>query len=220
MHAMDARHCLYDLLVTIDGYLAGLTPLCPEVGQCRDRLAALRLSAAACRPIIPRPEPECGHLGAALALAREQGSARLVDAIERVGQHLAWTTYANPGQAIGTRFARAHAFVELVGVDMPFAAPDYALGLFLIAPSTFYRDRRHKAPELYAPLTGPSSWRFDLGPWRRYGAHQPVWNEADRVHATLVEEAPFLCIYVWTRDVSEPAVIVAAPDWAEIEQRL
>ena len=42
----------------------------------------------------------------------------------------------------------------------------------------------------------------------------------NRVHAAIVEEAPFLCIYVWIRDVSEPAVVIAAPDWAEIEQRL
>jgi hypothetical protein len=54
----------------------------------------------------------------------------------------------------------------------------------------------------------------------RRTARQPIWNETCRVHATFVEEAPFLCIYEWTRDVSEPACAVAAPDWAEIEQRL
>ncbi len=96
----------------------------------------------------------------------------------------------------------------------------FSLGLFLVAPRTFYRDRRHLAPELYAPLTGPTLWRFGHGGWSRRLAHEPIWNEPSRVHATLVEEAPFLCIYVWTSNVSEPAAVVPAPDWEEIEQRL
>jgi hypothetical protein len=217
---MDAEGCLYALLGEIDRYLAALTPVCPEVGRCRDGLAALKLSPQQCRPLASRSEPGCGSFSEALALAREQGSASLVDMIERTREHLTWTTYAYPGQTIGPRFAQAHAFAELVGCRMPFDAPDYSLGLFLMAPATFYRDHRHKAPELYAPLTGPTLWRFDHGPWLRRTAHQPIWNEAGKVHATIVEEAPFLCIYVWTRDVSEPACVVAAPDWAEIEQRL
>lgn len=217
---MDVERRFYALIEEIDRCLAALNPLCPEIGGCREGLAALKLSPADCRPPAAIPEPECGHLDDALALAHKQGSAPLVDRIERVRDRLAWTRYAYPGQDIGRRFAQAHAFTELIGLGMPFAAPDYALGLFLIAPRTFYRDHRHLAPELYAPLTGPTRWRFDHGPWLQRTALQPVWNRASQVHATLVEEAPFLCIYVWTGDANEQASLVAAPDWAEIEQRL
>jgi hypothetical protein len=216
----EAEIRLHALLTEIDGYLAGLTEACPETGDCRERLAALQLSPGRCRAPDAHPRADCGWLSEALTLARRQGSASLVDAIERAGEHLAWTTFAYPGDAVGRRFPDAHAFVELVGPGMPFDADDFALGLFLIAPRTFYRDHRHAAPELYAPLTGPTLWRFDFGPWLPRGAHQPVWNEPRRIHGTIVEELPFLCIYVWIRDVNEPSVVVAAPDWAEIEQRL
>ncbi len=215
-----ASEALFALVVGIERYLATLECVCPEVRQCRDLLAALGLSPAQCRPLAPAPDPTCGYLDEALALARGQGSSSLVERIEEARAYLSWTTYPYPGETIGRRFARAHAFMELVGCDMPFTAPDYSLGLFLVAPRTFYRDRRHRACELYAPLTGPTLWRFDHGGWSRRLAHEPVWNEPSRVHATLVEDTPFLCIYVWIGNVSEPAAVVPAPDWEEIEQRL
>jgi hypothetical protein len=217
---VDAARRLYALIEEIDACLAGLEPRCPEIGWCRDGLASLKLTPAsfALITIEPVASPEC--LGAALALARTQGSARLTDAIERARACLPWSTYQYPGHSIGPRFSRAHAFVELIGPGMPFPAPDFSLGLFLIGPRTFYRDHRHPAPELYVPLTGPTQWRFERKAWVRRDARHPIWNEAGRVHATLVEEAPFLCIYVWTRDVTAPASVVAAPDWDEIEQRL
>ena len=89
-----------------------------------------------------------------------------------------------------------------------------------MAPRTFYRDHCHPAPELYAPLTGPHQWRFDRGPWTSRPAHQPVWNEPLAVHATLSGDAPFLCVYIWTREIGAPAVLVEAPDWADIESGL
>ena len=86
---------------------------------------------------------------------------------------------------------------------------------------TLYRDHTHPAPELYAPITGPHGWRFGIAdPWKSLPANVPVWNEPDRVHATLVGEHPFLAIYAWTRDVHYPAIVVPADDWAEIEARL
>ena len=126
-----------------------------------------------------------------------------------------------PARRSGIDFRKPTRSASFIGNGTPFNARDFSLGLLLIGPRTFYRDRRHKAPELYAPLTGPTLWRFHHGPWvEPRPAYQPIWNDALRVHATLVEEPPFLCIYVWTQDVSEPAALVAAPDWAEIEQRL
>src|SRR5690606_38444835 len=99
-------------------------------------------------------------------------------------------------------------------------ASDFAFGIFLISPRTLYRDHRHPAPELYVPLTGPTRWRFGRGAWETRAAGEPVWNEPDAVHATLVGDVPFLCLYAWTRDVTLPAETVDAPDWEAIEAEL
>ena len=106
----------------------------------------------------------------------------------------------------------------LLGGEGPFAAHDFDLGLFLIAPDVLYRDHRHAAPELYAPLTGPHGWRFGTGrPLIVKPAHQPVWNPPNQPHLTKVGRVPFLCLFVWTKDVNKPADVIAANDWAMLE---
>lgn len=166
--------------------------------------------------------PICGSLKEALDLAREQGNGALADAIAQAGPHLPWVTYNSyPREQIGARFPKAHAFVSVIGRGAPFEAEDYDLGLFLIKPRTLYRDHRHLAPELYAPITGPHRWRFGIDdPWQSLDANIPVWNESQRVHATHVGQAPFLAVFAWTRDVSAPANVVPAPDWPTIEASL
>ena len=78
--------------------------------------------------------------------------------------------------------------------------------------------RAHKAPELYAPLTGPHGWRFGPGlPLDIKAAHVPVWNAPQRPHLTKVGPVPFLCIFCWTRDVNDTAVVLPADDWAVLE---
>ena len=143
----------------------------------------------------------------------------LAAAIAATAGQLEWITYDfYPRAKIGDGFATGHAYASIRGEDAPFAARDCDLGLFLIAPGTLYRDHRHAAPELYAPLTGPHGWRF--GPDRPLivkPAHQPVWNPAHQPHLTKVGRQPFLCLFVWTRDVNEIARVLPARDWAELE---
>lgn len=132
---------------------------------------------------------------------------------------LKWITYdAYPRDEIGDDFANGHAYAAIMGGDAPFQRQDFELGLFLIAPHTLYRDHHHAAPELYAPLTGPHGWRFGTGrPLILKPAHQPVWNPAHQPHLTKVGAAPFLCLWVWTRDVNEIAQVIPADDWPELE---
>ena len=143
----------------------------------------------------------------------------LAEAIAAASDHLGWITYdAYPRAEIGEGFATGHAFSSIRGADAPFLAPDTDLGLFLIAPGTLYRDHHHAAPELYAPLTGPHGWRF--GPDRPLivkPAYQPVWNPPHQPHLTKVGKLPFLCLFVWTRDVNEIPKVLPATDWAEVE---
>ena len=208
------------LIDETDRYLAGLPGADAGIADVRGGIAAVRNTPVGA--VTPSPQPICGCLSEALTRARQQGEDRLASAIEPMRPHFNWVTYdAYPRDLIGPRFPKAHAFATLIGGDGFVPARDFELGLFLIAPKTLYRDHRHPAPELYAPITGPHRWRFGVAsPWRELPAHIPVWNEPNAVHATLVGDVPFLGFFAWTRDVNLPASVVPADDWSEIESRL
>lgn len=151
--------------------------------------------------------------------ALRPGHPMLADAIAAAAAELCWVTYdAYPRAEIGEAFADGHAFASIRGGGAPFPAKDCDLGVFLIAPHVLYRDHRHAAPELYAPLTGPHGWRFGAGrPLIVRPAHDPVWNPPHQPHLTKVGAVPFLCLFVWTRDVNEVAQVIPATDWPELE---
>ena len=146
---------------------------------------------------------------------------QLVRAIAAAAPHLGWTTYdAYPRDRIGEGFAAGHAFAPIAGGGAPFAAGSFEMGLFLIAPHVLYRDHLHKAPELYAPLTGPHGWRF--APGRQLivkPAGEPVWNPPLQPHLTKVGPDPFLCLFAWTRDVDEPAAAALAGGCGQARRR-
>ena len=179
------------------------------LGRCKP---ARRLPAAAPHPVVDR------WLDRALAAARS-GQPQLADAIAAAAPHLAWISYdLYPRAEIGDGFAEGHAFAAIAGQQAAFAAADFELGLFLIAPDVLYRDHCHRAPELYAPLTGPHGWRFAPGrPLIVKPAGEPVWNPSLQPHLTKVGCVPFLCLFAWTRDVNEPARVLPAADWAVLE---
>jgi hypothetical protein len=210
---MDTQHAIRQLILDIDGHLGGLADV--HVRQVKDQLS--KFSLGPIRVLSPDPEPRCGYLDEALsALA---GSEALGQALALARPHLVWITYDSyPPSDIGPFFRLSHAFAPLIGKGGHIHADDWELGLFLMAPRLLYRDHHHLAPELYLPLTGPHRWRF--GPhqrWQNLAANVPVWNEPWAPHATLTGEVPFLALYVWTRDVDEPAKVVHADDWKEFE---
>lgn len=198
-----------------DRYLAGLAG--PGIAEVRSLVARWRGG-----PVDPQPglrHPVCeAHLGPALATLAP-GHPALTAAIAVAAPHLDWISYdLYPPDEIGPDFAAGHAFASLIGEDAPITAADFDLGLFLIAPDVLYRDHRHPAPELYAPLTGPHGWRFGPGAALTIlPAHQPVWNEPGTPHLTKVGAVPFLGLFAWTRDVALPAQVVPAADWPELE---
>jgi hypothetical protein len=204
------------LIVEIDRYLARFEG--SGIAEVRQGIA--RFGQGPVREGMEPASPACGHFDAALYCMNAADALRM--AINEARPDLGWVTYdAYPTEMIGRRFPVAHAFVSLIGGTGFIPADDFDLGLLLIAPRTLYRDHHHKAPELYVPLTGPHEWRFGIGEsWTEYKAHTPIWNEPMQVHATLVRDIPFLALYAWTRDVTADAVVVVAPDWAEIEAGL
>jgi hypothetical protein len=214
-----------DAIVALAGEARRLIAARVDAAHGRDDVLAGLDAALASNAVTPPPPRElaaCRHLEPALANARAAGLGGIVNAIEQARPHLHWiTSDLYPPEDIGPRFARSHAFAEIIGPGAAIAAADYALGLFIIGPQVLYRDRHHPAPELYLPLTGPTRWRFGAGaPWETRAAGQPVWNPANHVHATIVDAVPFLCLYAWTRDVREPSAVDIAPDWAELDRTL
>jgi hypothetical protein len=189
----------------------------PGIDEVRAGLAASRA-----QPFTPRRPRASAIVDAHLQPALDQlraGEPRLAASIEAVAPLIHWITYdAYPRERIGADFADGHAFGSIVGEGAMLEASDYDFGLFLIAPHVLYRDHAHKAPELYAPLTGPHGWRFGTdAPLVTTPAHAPVWNEPFRPHLTKVGPTPFLCLFCWTRDVNHPAEVLPADDWAALE---
>lgn len=179
------------------------------LGRCRLRD---HIPAAQSHPVA-----ECWLAPALVEAAR--GQPQLAARIAAAAPCLAWASYdAYPEAEIGGCFAQGHAFASIAGEEAAFAAGDFEMGLFLIAPNVLYRDHCHRAPELYAPLTGPHGWRFAPDrPLIVKPAGEPVWNPALQPHMTKVGPVPFLCLYAWTRDVDDAAWVIAASDWAQLE---
>lgn len=185
-----------------------------------DVRAGLPLDPGPARAVQARTNPVVDRwLEPALKLV-ERDAPALAEAIAAASGALEWVTYdAYPPEMIGEGFAKGHAFASILGAGAPFAAPDCDFGVFLLAPHLLYRDRHHRAPELYAPLTGPHGWRFGAGrPLVTRPAHEPVWNPPFTPHLTKVGSVPLLCLFVWTRDAAEDATVLPADDWAALEE--
>lgn len=220
---MQAEDAIRRLIAEIDAYLSRLTGDEGREGRAEIRAAIGKATGVPFTPMPPATLPPIdSHFDRALAVTAAQGEPALAQAFREAAPHLTWVTYnAYDPQKIGPAFGRGHAFASLIGEASVLYAKDFELGIFLIAPHTFYRDHHHPAPELYAPLTGPHGWRFGTGTafeWR--DAHQPVWNEANRIHATMTGEEPFLCVFGWTKDVRLPAVTIPSDDWDAIDESL
>ena len=200
----DVQPTVQNLLQQVDRHLSGLR--LAAIIDVRSGLAKAMLGPL--QEVEAEVSPVCCHLEAALAQMRDRD---LAQAIAGALPELKWVSYAPyPRAEIGAAFADGHAFASLIGEGAFHHADDFDLGLFLIAPNVFYPDHHHAAPELYAPLTGPHSWRFlPDEDWKSLTADVPVWNEPWAPHATRTGDVPFLCIFCWTRDVSQPAKVIA-----------
>lgn len=213
---LGAAKSIAILLAEISRYLARLSgPGLTEVTQGYAQVVSAKIT-----PQATRPNPVVGQYLSAALVAAVNDEPALVGAIRSCAAYLQWATYDgyDPGE-IGADFMQGHAYTSIIGQDAPIAAPDFDLGLFLIAPHVLYRDHCHPAPELYAPLTGPHGWRFGPNaPLILKPAHDPIWNEPYAPHLTKVGAVPFLCIFAWTRDTASVARVIPADDWEALEK--
>lgn len=209
-------HPCSNLLRAIDQYLARFDVAHAGIAKCRVGVSKLSAKAHA-GDAAPASRTTAPSLQQAVALARQQGSDALMDAL--MACPVDWQTYNSyPAADIGPAFPKRHAFVSLASMLDPAWSLDFDVGFLLIQPRTLYRDHHHAASELYVPLTDASRWRFGADTtWSPVAAHQPIWNDPNAVHATLVGDTPLLCLYAWTENVLAPAFVDRARDWATIE---
>ena len=179
-------------------------------GEVKSRLAAQDLSPAAV--IDPGPRrlpatryfPEC--VAASMFMAPDVAAA-----LAEIEEFLHWKQNPNYSDAVmGEGYMDNYAYAELIGPRGFFPGEDFLMGLMLLGPGRHYRDHHHAAPELYWLLTGPSEWRREDGDFTRRRAGETIWHPAWASHATRSLEGPLLAIWVWTKDVSEPARLVEA----------
>ena len=182
----------------------------PGVTEARARLAEQILRPADSPP-QPFRLPACRFLPEAIGECMAVDPA-LAAALAMIEDELSWRR--NPGYsdaAMGQAgYMNAYAYAEIIGPGGPLTGDDFLLGLMILGPGLHYRDHAHPAPELYRVLSGDSEWSRDSGAFapRRPGDY--VWHAPGVVHAMRTHARPMLATYIWTRDVSQPARLVAS----------
>ena len=125
------------------------------------------------------------------------------------------------GSEVGKRYIESNLHAQLIGPDGSVAkSKDFMLGVFILGPWTLYKDHSHIAPEFYLNLSNKSDWRFNFGPWQRYGAGSLIWNPSKQIHATKVSDKPFLSIFAWLGHVKCFCKVHQSRDHSQIEQQL
>lgn len=216
--------------------MPGTSKVLSLIGRIGDRLAAADSGHPGVKPLrrklaetpLPQENPVVAfetapqqleeQLESALCAIPRPDLAPIANGIIDARTELRWRVdcglYYAEGADVGAAYLDGNMHCELIGPTYGvFHAPDFRLGLFLLCPHVLYRDHRHEAPEFYLNLTGPTDWRFDLGPWGTRAAGEMIWNHAGRIHATRVGDSPFLSVYAWTEDVMAQCEVVAANDW-------
>lgn len=180
-------------------------------------------TALAENPVLPAERAKL--LDRSIASINELSLQPLAEQIRRARDQLTWRVDYGlfyPEEAdVGQAYRDGNMHTELIGPNgCVFQDDDFSLGMFMLAPQTFYRDHDHAAPELYYNLTGPCGWRFDKGHWQDFGAGSLVWNPEGLAHAMRTYEQPFLSVYSWTSNVNSLCRVVPVDDWQEIEAQL
>lgn len=213
---MAREPAIRNLITEIDAYLSRFHG--PGIADVRAGIA--RWSGGPIRTVEPARIRQTAHVDSALEWMSTHGDGTLAKAISLAMPYLEWQAYdPYPRDLIGDVYAENHCMASLIGEGGHVGADDFDLGLFGFGPNILYRDHRHAAPEMYAPLTKPHGWRFKSGnalDWR--SSFDPIWNEAWSQHAFKSGRTPFLCVFGWTRDVNVPAEMISEPDWAQIER--
>ncbi|MFO1088210.1 MAG: dimethylsulfonioproprionate lyase family protein [Hyphomicrobiales bacterium] len=179
-------------------------------GEAAARLALQPIDPRSAQPVEPRRLPACRYLPELTGELMAHDAA-LAAALAGLEDDLCWRQNANySDEAMGQPgYMERYAHAEIVGPNGVFAGDDFLLGLMILGPGILYPDHFHPAPELYVMLAGDSAWSRDGGAFAPKRPGEGVWHPPGVVHATRTGASPLLTLYVWTKDVAEPARLVA-----------
>ena len=201
------RRFLDALSVTLDR-AAAEAPVGRELAEFARLVRDVDPSSAADDP--PRERVAvCRTWDAALEAAR----GPLVAPLTGLAGWLSWTQNPNyRRQPPDPSFLDNYGYAVIAGpVDGPPAlahAPDVALGVLLLGPSTHYPLHAHPAVEIYVTLTPDGLWWRDAGPWQRQPAGVAIHHAPNVRHAMSAGDVPLLAVYVWHRELGTHARLV------------
>ena len=216
-------HAFRELLQQRDSHSAGVAEGVTEVLDGLNRHLENSHTALAENPALP--DERVKLLDRSIASISKPTLQSFAEQIRLARNRLSWRVDYGlfyPKEAdVGQAYRDGNMHSELIGPNgCVFRDDDFSLGLFMLAPKTFYRDHDHAAPELYYNLTGPCGWRFDKGHWQDFAAGSLVWNPQGLAHAMRTYAQPFLSVYSWTSHVNSLCRVVPVDDWLEIEAQL
>jgi len=178
--------------------------------QVLDRLSEQPMAGADFRLPEPRGLPVVRYLPQCLGEAMLY-DADLAAAIAAVEESLDWRQSAHYSDAVSVDgFTKNYGRAELIGPHGFFGGNDFLLGLLLLGPGSYYRERIQVAPELYWPLTTSSLWSISGGCFVAKEQGAMIWHPSMTMHATKTGDAPLLAVWSWVRDTSVPARLVEA----------
>jgi hypothetical protein len=150
------------------------------------------------RPATPAALPVLRHL-ATIADAPACVARDLVAAVLRTAAVLAWRqTYTL--QELGAEFLDNYGYTEILGSSGPRCSDRLASGFLLLGPDTLYPRHRHRAEEIYLPLTGQAEWQQGDALWRSHRPGTVIHHRSEEPHAMRTTAEPLLALYLWRSD--------------------
>lgn len=173
-----------------------------------DGLGDLRAGASQDPDVVER------YLGDCRALARDPLAERLVTAMEREPERVAWhPSKSYDDEPAMTDFLPRYAVAVIFGPDRfgrrcPYFSDRASLGVTLQAPDVDYPAHAHEAVEIYYILAGSVDWQQGDGVWRRKVPGDFVLHEAQEPHAMRTGDEPLLAMFAWVSDLMSDVYLV------------
>jgi hypothetical protein len=153
------------------------------------------------RPVAPTALPVLRYL-ATIADAPACVAPVLVAGVLRIAAVLAWRqTYSL--QELGAEFLDNYGYTEILGSCGPHCSDRLAAGLLLLGPDTLYPRHRHRAEEIYLPLSGQAEWQQGDALWRSHRPGTVIHHRSEEPHAMRTRTEPLLALYLWRGDLAQ-----------------
>jgi len=147
------------------------------------------------------------YLGDCRALSRDPLAQRLVTAMDREPERVAWyRSKSYDDEPTMADFLSQYGVALILGPDRfgrrcPYLSDRASLGVTLQAPNVDYPAHAHEAVEIYFILAGSVEWQQGDGVWRRKAPGDFVLHKAHEPHAMRTGEEPLLAMFAWVSDL-------------------